>query len=419
MKQLLLASLFAWGVEAIVRAEDWPQFRGPTGQGHSSAKSLCLEWSDTKNVRWTADIDGLGWSSPVIGSGQIWLTTATEEGRSLRALCLDARSGRSIHDVEIFRQDQPRSIHRKNSHASPTPWLEAGRVYVHFGLAGTACLETATGKVLWRNSELQYSQGHGPAGSPVVWRDLVVVHCDGTDVQFMAALDKRSGKLRWRRDRQHISQRRRSGEAEPAMAYSTPLVIEVGGREQLISSVSDQVVACDPATGEEIWWASYFGYSNVARPVFGQGLVFASFGFGPTGFFAVRADGQGDVSESHVAWRLERGAPQSPSPLLVGDELYLVSDSGILTCLDAKSGEQHYQKRLGGGYSASPLFAAGRIYLLDENGTTIVVAPGKTYRQLAINRIAGRTLASLAVAEGAIYLRSDKKLYRIEEGAQR
>lgn len=401
----------------IARCEDWPQFRGPTGQGHSATKGLPLTWSDTENVAWKVPVPGRGWSSPAVVGRQLWLTTALDEGRSLRARCLDARSGKTLHDVEVFQLDGPGSIHDKNSYASPTPLVENGRVYIHFGALGTACL-TTDGQVAWRTQELKYNHRHGPAGSPVVWRDLLLVSCDGTDVQYVAALDAATGKLRWKSPRRHTSQARLTGQAEPPMAYTTPLLVEVAGRTQLISSGSDQVVAYDPASGEEIWWATYNGYSTVPRPVFDGERVFVAFGFGPGGLFAVRGDGLGDVTASHVAWEIRRGAPQSPSPLIVGSELYLLTDQGILTCLDAASGEQHYQKRIGGDFSASPIWADGRIYLLDENGRAIVIRPGQRFEQLAVNKVVGRTLASLAVADGAIFLRTDAHLYRLQTGVK-
>ncbi|HET6884224.1 MAG TPA: PQQ-binding-like beta-propeller repeat protein [Pirellulales bacterium] len=382
-------------------ADEWPQFRGPDGQGHATQRDLPIKWSESENIAWKTPVAGLGWSSPVIADGQIWLTTALDDGHSLRAVCIAESSGETLHDVEVFRADEPGSIHKKNSYASPTPILEQGRVYVHFGDLGTACLTTA-GDVVWRNNELKYSHGHGPAGSPVLYHDLLIVSCDGVDVEYVAALDKHTGKMRWKSNR------------KGRMAYSTPLVINVGGQDQLISTGGDQAIAYEPDSGKEIWRVRYDGYSEVPRPVYGQGLVFLASGYDTPWLYAVRPDGQGDVTESHVIWKLQKGAPLNPSPLLVGEELYLVSDQGIASCLDAKSREQHWQKRLAGNYSASPLFADGKIYVTNEHGLTTVIEPGKEYRELAANRIEGDTLASLAVSGKAIFLRSGTHLYRIE-----
>jgi outer membrane protein assembly factor BamB len=398
----LLLSLMCLGTFVLTAAADeWPQFRGPDGQGHASQRGLPLEWSETKNVVWKTPIEGLGWSSPVIRGKQIWLTTATDEGRSLRAVCVDLDSGKIMHDVEVFQVESPGSVHSKNSHASPSAVLEGDRVYVHFGDNGTACL-SSEGNVLWRNNELKYAHGHGPAGSPVLYKDLLIVSCDGTDIQYVAALDKHSGKLRWKTDR------------KGRMAYSTPLVIRVGNEDQLVSTGGDAVVAYAPADGEELWRVRYDGYSEVPRPVYGEGLVFISSGYDSPVLYAIRPDGRGDVSDTHVAWTLAKAAPLNPSPLLIGGALYLVSDKGIATCLDAKTGEQRWQKRVPGNYSASPLAADGKIYFTNETGLTTVLADGDEYQELAANQVDGRTLASLAVSGRSLYLRTDTHLYRIE-----
>ncbi len=387
---------------APVPAEDWPQFRGPGGEGHAAGRDLPLTWSETENIVWKVPIAGRGWSSPVIAGKQIWMTTALDEGRSLRAVCVHRETGRPLHDVEVFQKSDPGKINSKNSHASPTPVLDGDRVYVHYGAHGTAGLST-DGRIIWRNTELKYDHRHGPAGSPILWKDLLIFSCDGTDVQFVVALDKKTGKIRWKRDR------------KGPMAYATAQVIHAGGREQVISPGGDQVVSYDPGTGKEIWRFRYKGFSVVPRPVYGHGLVFFSCGFNNAVLYAVRADGAGDVTDTHMAWKRKRGAPQTPSTLLVGDELYVVSDKGIASCVDARTGKQHWHERLGGGFSASPVFADGRIYFLSEEGVATVIAPGKTFKKLATNRIDGRTFASPAVVGRRIYLRSDTHLYRIEK----
>ena len=407
MKASLPTLLLLLGASLPVRAQDWPQFRGPEGQGHSSVAKLPLKWSDTsKNITWKTPIDGLGWSSPAIADGKIWLTTATDSGRSLRAVCLDAKSGRQVVNVEVIRRPAAGRIHRKNSHASPTPILDGDRVYVHFGTYGTACLTTA-GKRVWRQ-ELRYSHVHGPGGSPALHEDLLIINCDGGNVQFVTALDRRNGRLRWKTPRLKASYQKK-------FAFSTPLVIDVNGRKQVVSPGANRVASYDPANGRLIWHVTYEGgYSVIPRPVFGHGLVFIGTGFDRPTLIAVRVDGRGDVTDSHVAWRLTRNAPHSPSPLLVGDEIYIVSDRGVATCLDARTGKEHWQERLGGNFSASPLYAAGRIYFQDEDGATTIIKPGKTFDVLAKNEVTGRTFASLAPIEGALFLRTDKHLLRIE-----
>jgi outer membrane protein assembly factor BamB len=401
-KSSFVACMFTGLVAACAAsADDWPQFRGPTGQGTSAERGIATRWSDVENVTWKVPVPGLGWSSPVVQGERIWLTTSTDSGRSLRLLSLDTRTGQIARDIEVVARGQPDSIHQKNSHASPTPILEGDRVYVHFGPNGTACVSTS-GEILWKTA-LSYDPVHGPGGSPTLFKDLLIVSCDGGQTQYIVALDKQTGEVRWKRDR--------NGGRH---SYSTPLVIDSQGTPQLISTGGDKVVAYDPRSGEEIWHATYDGYSLVPRPVFGKGLVFVCSGYNNPVLYAIRPDGHGDVSDTHVAWSLTQSVPLNPSPLLLGDELYLVNDGGIATCLDAATGKQHWRQRLNGSFSASPVFADGRIYLLNEMGETTVIAPGTTYRELAKNKVDGRTLASIAVSGRAIFLRTDTSLFRIE-----
>jgi outer membrane protein assembly factor BamB len=405
----LIAALLA-SATLPLGAEDWPQFRGPTGQGHSSEQGLPLEWGETRNIAWKTPLNGSGWSSPVVAGGRVWLTSALDvnDGKrrrevSLRALAFDAASGRQVVDVEVFRIDSSRALHQKNSRASPTPILDGDRVYVHFGADGTAALSTA-GQILW-TTKLAYESQHGNGGSPVLHGDLLIVNCDGNGGDaYVAALDTRTGKVRWKTNRRNPADQ----------AYATPLVIRVGERDLVVSPGAYRAAAYDARTGEEVWRVRYDdGFSNVPRPVFGAGLVFIATGFNTPTLMAVRPDGQGDVTRSHVAWRLARGAPYTPSPILVGNELYYVSDTGVLTCADARSGQILWQQRVAGNYSASPVFADGRIYFLSEEGVATVIAPGRTFRVLAVNRLDGDTLASMAVSGGAIFVRSNRHLYRI------
>ena len=395
---LLLLTAFA------VHAEDWPQFRGPTGQGHSAERGLRYEWNESRNVIWKSPVPGLGWSSPVVAGGRVWLTTAMEDQYpiSLRAIALDIESGREVVNTEVFRIEPDPFLNPKNSYATPTLIVEGDRVYVHFGSDGTAAL-TTSGEIVWK-TRLPYKALHGNGGSPALYGDLLIISCDGDDVAYVVALDKNTGEVRWKTPRR-----------QPwAQAYSTPLVIRVGDQDQVVSTGAYRAAAYDPLTGAEIWRVSYpAGYSNVPRPVYGHGLVYLTTGLQHPSLLAVRPDGAGDVTGTHIAWKLERGVPVTPSPLLVGDELYIVNDIGIATCLDAKTGEIHWQQRLGGSHSASPVFADGRIYFLNERGLTTVLAPGKEFHRLATNSLDGWTLASLAVSGGAIFVRTDSHLYRI------
>lgn len=384
---------------------EWPQFRGPDGQGHASERGLPLEWSETTNVRWKVPVSGRGWSSPVVSGDRVWLTTAVADGRgaSLRALAFDIDSGSELVNVEVFRLSNANLKNPKNSHASPTPIVENDRVYVHFGGEGTAALAAATGEIVWK-ARFPYASQHGAGGSPVLHRDLLIFSGDGHYEAWVLALDKGTGKVRWKTERRKPFDQ----------AYTTPLAITVNGRVQILSVGAYRAVAYDPDTGKEIWMVRYEdGFSNVPRPVFGHGLAFIATGFQQPALLAVRADGTGDVTSSHIAWTMTRGAPYTPSPILVGDELYVINDLGVLSCVDAKTGKLHFQQRVGGNHSASPVFADGRIYFLSEEGVTTVIAPGKTFQKLATHSLDGATLASMAVARSSIFIRSLTHLYRI------
>jgi outer membrane protein assembly factor BamB len=325
--------------------------------------------------------------------------------QSLQALCLDAATGKLLWQKEVFLQDRSApAIHTKNTHASPTPLIRDGRLYVHFGHSGTACLDLS-GAILWRTTSLTYAPVHGNGGSPILVDDALIFSCDGGEKGFLAALDRITGKILWRTDR---------AEADRPFSFSTPLLITVDGRKRVVSSGSNIAAAYDPVTGREIWRVRYDGYSVVPRPVLGHGLVFICTGFNSPTLMAVRPDGQGDVSRSHVAWRATRAVPLTPSPLLVRDELYLVSDNGIASCLDAKTGKVHWQARLGGAYSASPISAGDKIYFPSEEGTCVVIQAGKEFEEISRNTLGERTLASYAVAEEALFIRTEKNLYRIQ-----
>lgn len=406
-------ALFVLCIAPLLRAEDWPEFRGPTGQGIVTAGELPTTWGKDKNIAWKQTIPGVGWSSPIVVGGRVYLTSALpmkdSEDLSLAAFCLDAGNGVILWQKEIFRQEAksaPR-IHSKNSHASPTPLIRGEKLYVHFGHQGTACLNLK-GDVLWKTTSLRYKPVHGNGGSPILVDDLLVFSCDGGDRRFLAALDVADGKVRWKTDR--------TAETDRNFSFSTPLLIEVGGQKQIVSPGSGAVTAYDPADGKEIWWVRYKGYSVVPRPVFGHGLVFISTGYDRPVLLAIRADGKGDVTDTHVVWKTNKAAPLTPSPLLLGEELYTVSDSGVACCRDARTGQIHWQERLGGAYSASPLLAGGKLYFLSEQGSTSVVQAGKQFRLATKNMLGERALASPAAAGGALFIRTEKHLYRIGPG---
>ncbi len=413
----VLLQLFA----ATVAVADWPQFRGPTGDGRAPLADLPITWSEDDNVTWKVPLPGRGWSSPVAWGSEIWLTAARDEERSLRALKIDAASGELLLDVEVFRPQKWQHKHPDNSYASPTPVIEEGRLYVHFGSYGTACLATADGRPLWQSHELNLDgvatdHEHGPGSSPIVHGRLLIVNCDGADRRFVAALDKDTGQLVWTTPRSAPS-------STHNQAFSTPLVVTYAGRDELISPGAGQVNALDPRTGEELWSVRYEGYSNVPRPVAGLGMAFVNTGYMKPHLLALRLGGRGDVTDSHVVWSYHWQVSANPSPLLIGDRLFFVSDQGIATWLDARRGEDLWRQRLravqrSARFRASPLYARGRIYTFSVEGRSWVIAAGDTYRELAVNELAGAIRASPAVADDALIVRTESHLYRIDKSAE-
>lgn len=395
----------------LAAQDDWPEFRGPTGQGHADSRKLPLRWSPSENIVWKQAVPGVGWSSPVVHRGVIYLTTALLDDAgnptSLRALAHEVASGRLLWNQEVFPVATAPGKHSKNSDASPTPVVAGDQVFVHFGHLGTAALDLG-GKVLWRQTGLSYSPVHGNGGSPVIVDDKLIFTCDGGSDPFVTALDTQTGAVVWRV--------KRDTTAKKTFSFCTPLLIHVNGQAQLITPGSGLVSALNPTTGQEIWRALYGeGYSVVPRPVFGHGMVFIGTGYDRPWTYAIRVDGRGDVTDSHVAWKTARSAPNTPSMLLVGDELYFVADNGVASCVDARSGELHWNERLGGDFSASPLFANGRIYFTNERGRTFVVKASKQFEKLAENELGERTLASLAASGPSLIIRTEQHLYRIQE----
>ena len=386
---------------------DWPQFRGPNSDAHVTGPETPLKWSDTENVAWKVAVPGLGWSSPSIAGGRVFLTTAVQEGDqlSLRTLALDAKSGETIWDREVRRIESTPSIHTKNSHASPTPIVYNESVFVHFGALGMARLSAKDGRVEWLNTELQYNPLHGSGGSPVLMNGKLVVACDGTKDPFVAAVDAETGKIAWRTPR--------SVAARITHSFVTATVAVVDGKAQVFAPGPDHLAVYDLDTGTEISKVLAPGWSVVPQPAIGHGMVFYNHDYDNPELMAVRLGGTGDVTDTHVAWRINRGAPSTPSPLLVGDELYFVADNGIASCVDAKTGERHWMERLGGNFSASPVLANGRVLFLNEAGGATWIKTGVKFEALGQNEVPGRTFATPAFSDGAMYLRTDTTLYKI------
>lgn len=391
--------------------ENWPEFRGPTQQGHAEAKNLPVEFNNEKNVTWKTPIAGRGHSSPVIWENQLWITSAYDEGKSLHAICLDKESGKVIHDVEVFTNEETVNVNAKNSHASPSPVIESGRIYVHFGTYGTACLDTATGEKMWENRDLKLNHQEGPGSSPVLFENLLLLNCDGYDVRYVTALDKQTGKTVWKKDRP--GGLNETGDINKA--FCTPTIISWEGNPLMINPGAQTVVAYDPRDGNEIWWSKYKGFSVVPRPVVKDDIVFIATGYMKPELHAIRLGGKGDVTESNLVWKATAQVPCNSSFLLAGEELFMVSDAGIATCLNSKTGKPLWTKRLNDSFWASPFDANGRIYFCGENGTVTVLKAGKKFEQLARNEFPDGIFATPAISGESLYLRTLGGIYRIEE----
>lgn len=405
-------------------AENWTSYRGPTDQGLSDATGLPVKWSETENVKWKIPIDGKAWSSPVIWGDRIWLTNATEDGTRLSALCVDAKSGKIIHDLKrLHGNPAPQYCHPFNSYASPSPAIEEGRVYVSFGSPYTACLDSRTGKVIWERKDFVCNHFRGPGSSPYLYKDLLILHFDGSDDQFVVGLDKNTGKTVWKTDRSvdykdiDAETGKPEREGDWRKAFSTPIVTEVEGKPVLISLGSMALYGYNPENGEELWRIEANvdrAHSGGCRPVAGHGLVFMPMGSGGE-LFAVRPDGKGVVTDTHVEWKHSRVVPKRPSVLLVGDLLFMVDDGGIAGCLEAKTGEEIWRERIGGNFSASPLLAGGKIYLFDEEGKSTVIEASKEFKVVATNELEAGCMASPAVSGNALFVRTKTHLYRLEK----
>ena len=422
----VVAAFFA-ALASLPAAEGWPEFRGPTRDGIVPAgQTLPAQWSESENVTWKTPIHGAGWSTPALLEGRVWLTTATLDGTRMSVLCLDAATGGILLDRVLITNDNPEPLANPvNSFASPSPVIEKGRVYIHFGGYGTFCLDTATHQVLWQRRDLAISHWRGPASSPVIWKDTLILTLEGADRQYLLALDKATGETRWWRDRSTVfddvdpKNGRPANSGDTRKAFSTPIFIEFAdGSVQMISSGAKACWAYDPATGEELWSVYYRTHSPSSRPVYSEklGLIFINTGLGKAEVWAVRADpaARGDITGTHVAWKLLKRTPKRSSPVLV-DDLFFMANDGVITCVEARTGDVLWSERAGGEYSASLLSGGGHVYFCDEDGLTTVVAPGREFRKVAENHLDDGLMASPAAAGAALFLRTKTHLYRIEK----
>lgn len=416
---LLLPFLPFLSARPVAPADNWPQFRGAEGTGHATARNLPDRWSEKENIVWKTAIHDRGWSSPVIYGNQIWLTTASKDGRQLFALCLDRQTGQIIRDLKLFEVATPQYAHPFNSYASPTPVIEDGRVYITFGSPGTACIDTKSFRVIWQRADIECNHFRGAGSSPIIFRNLLLMHYDGSDHQFAIALDKRTGRTVWQ-TRRTVDFRDLNEKGVPAAegdyrkAFATPHVATINGRLEMISLGSRAAYGYDPLTGRELWRVEeHEQFSASTRPVLGHGMIFFPTGFSVGQLFAVKTGGSGNITGSHVAWRYKRGVSNKPSILLIDDLIYMIGDTGILSCLEAKSGALVWMKRIGGEFSASPIYADGKIYLIDEAGKSTVIRPGREFDLVAESTLDEGALASPAAVDGALFIRTRTHLYRI------
>jgi outer membrane protein assembly factor BamB len=424
--RLLALSALALAVSLAPGGDSWPGFRGPTADGRSDAKNVATIWGEKENLRWKTAVHGKGWSSPVVLGNQVWVTTADEvpaekaapprkgdppanpiKEVSFFAVCVDRETGKVVHDIKLGTEANPAYCHPFNSYASPTPFVEEGRLYAHFGSHGTWCVDTATGKVLWERRDLKCDHFRGPASSPVVYGDLLYLIFDGFDLQYVAALDKANGRPVWKTDRK-IKYSTDNGDYKKA--YATPALFEIDGKPQLVCPSAECTVAYDPKTGDELWRISHGGMNGSGRAVMGNGLLYLTSGHNGR-LLAVKPGGTGMLTADAVKWQVNKAVPTRPSVLLDGGLIYMVSDNGIASCLDAATGKVHYSERLDGEYSASPVLADGRVYYCNQTGKTFVLATGKTFNVEAENRLDGGFMASPAVAGDALFLRTKTHLY--------
>lgn len=411
-RRLFCATVLVLGAWKLTFGDggNWPQFRGPTGQGHAVGAALPITWSETENVVWRTPLPGRGHSSPVIWGEQVWVTTDDENGARLSAVCVDRDSGGLLHHVVVFEPAEVLEIHADNTYASPTPVIEAGRLYVHYGRYGTACLDTASGNVLWRNDELIIEHQGGPGSSPVLFEGLLIVNCDGADEQYVVALDKASGRIRWRQSR---SAPQRENPIYKR-AFSTPLLVDHDGARQLVSVGADQTHAYDPRTGDELWHVRYVGFSTVPAPVAAAGRLYLVTGFFGPEVMAVRMGGRGNVTASHLEWKYKGAVPETPSPLLIDDRLFLVSNKGVASAVDVATGERVWLKRLGGNFSASPITDGQHLFFFGEDGSTHVVSLADAPAIVSRNQLTGGHWASPAVSGDALFVRTGNALYRLQ-----
>ena len=407
-------------ISTLTAQSSWPQFRGPSGQGVSAAEKLPDSWSEEEKIRWKTPIHGRGWSSPVVHGGKIWVTTATEDGRRLSALSIAADTGEILFDEVLFEVEEPQFAHKFNTYASPTPIVEDGRVYITFGSEGTACLEADTNRLLWSREDIECNHFRGAGSSPILFGELLIMNFDGSDHQFVIALDKKTGRTVWQTKRsidfQDLNEQGlpdRDGDWRKG--FSTPHIAEFNGKPLLLSIGSMGLYGYEPLSGRELWRVeSRVGHSASTRPTIAKDRIVYCTGFSKGELWCVRPGGSGNVSDTHVLWKLKRSVPNKPSLIYHDDSVYMIHDGGVASCVDLESGKPVWQERVGGNYSASPLFHDGKIYFFSEEGKTSIINASRDFEVLQTNQLDDGFMASPAVVGSSLILRTKTHLYRVD-----
>jgi outer membrane protein assembly factor BamB len=416
---LLFASMLFISLTAVSQSADWTQFRGSRGNALAENENIPLKL-DESSIIWKREIHDRGHSSPVVYGNQIWVTTAKEDGREFYAVCIDFKTGAIVYDIKVFTPGEAGEKHQLNTYATPTPCIERGFVYVHYGNAGTACINTANGAVVWRNSDFKCKFVQGPASSPILYKNLVILHYEGVDVRFLVALDKRSGKAVWKSDRPEEPYKPLPDIGKKA--YTTPLIMTVKERDLLISNGSAVCIAYDPNTGKEIWRVVDGAESTIAMPITEGGVVYWYTGFMVAGdgsnytdFLAVNPDGQGDITASNILWKKREALAhnQMLTPVIRDGLIYTVNSRNTMMCIDAKTGEEVWSKHVTSDYDASPLFINGNIWFFSAKGEILILKAGRKYEVVAQNRSDSGIFATPAVLRNSMILRTQKYLYRI------
>jgi len=399
--------------------KNWTHFRGTNLNGIAANEKIPLIW-DNSNVKWKTEIHGAGHSSPVVYDNQIWITTGTSDGKELYAVCTDYNTGKIIYDIRVFALQESISKHSINTYASPTPCIEKDFVYVHFGSLGTACLKTSDGSVVWKRTDLKCNHVQGPGSSPVIYKNLLILHFEGTDVRYIVALDKSNGKEIWRTDRP----------SEPYQplpqigkkAYVTPLLINVKGKELLISNGSAVCCAYDPVTGKEVWRIVRGAESTVPMPVAENGTLYFYTGSmdDPAGgtyteLLAVNPEGNGDITGSNILWRKrdDQTRTQISTPVIKDGLIYTITSRNILMCIDGATGTEIWSERLNANCNASPVYAGGNLWIFTVKGEVLGVKAGRTYEVIARNQMDSGIWATPAFLRNTVILRTEKFLYRL------